>query len=115
MTGITVSDLEVTSSLHPHEGAADHDQSEQCRRTDRQRTRRSAEGTTNSYSYLPTSRRGTGLLGVVDPRGPRAKLSRRDIDIKRRASFSKEDRGLLRDWMAIAEKRPVAERQKRHD
>lgn len=23
-------------------------------------------------------------------------------DVKRRASFSKEDRGLLRDWMAVA-------------
>ncbi len=23
-------------------------------------------------------------------------------DLKRRASFSKEDRGLLRDWMAVA-------------
>jgi hypothetical protein len=34
-------------------------------------------------------------------------------DIKRRASFSKEDRGLLRDWMAIAAKR--AERLKCHD
>jgi hypothetical protein len=36
-------------------------------------------------------------------------------DIKRRASFSKEDRGLLRDWMAIAAMRAAAERQKRHD
>jgi hypothetical protein len=36
-------------------------------------------------------------------------------DIKRRASFSKEDRGLLRDWMAIAAKRAAVERQKRHD
>jgi hypothetical protein len=26
-------------------------------------------------------------------------------DLKRRASFSKEDRGLLRDWMAIAARR----------
>jgi hypothetical protein len=26
-------------------------------------------------------------------------------DVKRRASFSKEDRGLLRDWMAIAARR----------
>jgi hypothetical protein len=31
-------------------------------------------------------------------------------DIKRRASFSKEDRGLLRDWMALAAKRAAAER-----
>jgi len=36
-------------------------------------------------------------------------------DIKRRASFSKEDRGLLRDWMAIAVKRAAIERQKRHN
>ena len=26
-------------------------------------------------------------------------------DLKRRASFSKEDRGLLRDWMAVAARR----------
>jgi hypothetical protein len=26
-------------------------------------------------------------------------------DLKRRASFSKEDRGLLRDWMAVAASR----------
>lgn len=31
-------------------------------------------------------------------------------DIKRRASFSKEDRGLLRDWMALAAIRGAAER-----
>ena len=31
-------------------------------------------------------------------------------DIKRRASFSKEDKGLLRDWMAIAEIRAAADR-----
>lgn len=31
-------------------------------------------------------------------------------DIKRRASFSKEDRGLLRDWMALAAIRAAAER-----
>jgi hypothetical protein len=36
-------------------------------------------------------------------------------DVKRRASFSKEDRGLLRDWMAIAAKRAAVERLKRHD
>jgi hypothetical protein len=36
-------------------------------------------------------------------------------DIKRRASFSKEDRGLLRDWMAIAAKRAAVERQKRQN
>ena len=31
-------------------------------------------------------------------------------DIKRRASFSKEDKGLLRDWMAIAAIRAAADR-----
>ena len=31
-------------------------------------------------------------------------------DIKRRASFSKEDKGLLRDWMAVAAVRAAAER-----
>jgi hypothetical protein len=31
-------------------------------------------------------------------------------DLKRRASFSKEDRGLLRDWMALAARRAAAER-----
>ena len=34
-------------------------------------------------------------------------------DLKRRAAFSKEDRGLLRDWMAIAASRAAAERTKR--
>lgn len=33
-------------------------------------------------------------------------------DLKRRASFSKEDRGLLRDWMAIAVRRAAADRAK---
>ncbi len=32
-------------------------------------------------------------------------------DIKRRASFSKEDKGLLRDWMAVAAMRAAAERR----
>ena len=31
-------------------------------------------------------------------------------DVKRRASFSKEDKGLLRDWMAMAAKRAAADR-----
>jgi hypothetical protein len=30
-------------------------------------------------------------------------------DLKRRASFSKEDRGLLRDWMAVAATRAAAD------
>ncbi|MDA9534817.1 hypothetical protein ACM41_00545 [Bradyrhizobium sp. CCBAU 21362] len=29
-------------------------------------------------------------------------------DLKRRASFSKEDKGLLRDWTAVAEVRAAA-------
>lgn len=29
-------------------------------------------------------------------------------DVKRRAAFSKEDKGLLRDWMAIAAARAAA-------
>lgn len=33
-------------------------------------------------------------------------------DVKRRASFSKEDRGLLRDWMAVAAIRAAANRAK---
>jgi hypothetical protein len=31
-------------------------------------------------------------------------------DIRRRASFSREDKGLLRDWMAIAAIRAAADR-----
>lgn len=31
-------------------------------------------------------------------------------DVKRRASFSKEDKGLLRDWMALAATRAAADR-----
>ncbi|MDA9408104.1 hypothetical protein XH80_15560 [Bradyrhizobium sp. CCBAU 45384] len=30
-------------------------------------------------------------------------------DVKRRESFSKEDKGLLRDWMAVAATRAAAE------
>lgn len=33
-------------------------------------------------------------------------------DSKRRASFSKEDMGLLRDWMAVAAKRAEADQAK---
>jgi hypothetical protein len=36
-------------------------------------------------------------------------------DLKRRASFSKEDRGLLRDWMAIAARRAAADQLKRRN
>jgi hypothetical protein len=36
-------------------------------------------------------------------------------DLKRRASFSKEDRGLLRDWMAVAAARAAANQTKSHD
>ena len=36
-------------------------------------------------------------------------------DLKRRASFSKEDRGLLRDWMTIAASRAAAERTKKSE
>lgn len=36
-------------------------------------------------------------------------------DLKRRAAFSKEDRGLLRDWMAVAARRASAERAKRSE
>ena len=31
-------------------------------------------------------------------------------DVKRRASFSREDKGLLRDWMAVATIRAAADR-----
>ncbi|UFW72953.1 hypothetical protein [Bradyrhizobium sp. WU425] len=33
-------------------------------------------------------------------------------DLKRRAAFCKEDKGLLRDWMAVARARAAAERAK---
>lgn len=33
-------------------------------------------------------------------------------DIKRRASFTREDKGLLRDWMAVAARRAAADRAK---
>jgi hypothetical protein len=37
-------------------------------------------------------------------------------DLKRRASFSKEDRGLLRDWMTVAAARAATDQAKaRHD
>lgn len=31
-------------------------------------------------------------------------------DVKRRSSFSREDKGLLRDWMAVAAARAAADR-----
>ena len=31
-------------------------------------------------------------------------------DVKRRALFTKEDKGLLRDWMAVAARRAAADR-----
>lgn len=34
-------------------------------------------------------------------------------DVKRRSSFSKEDKGLLRDWMAVAAIRAVADHASR--
>ncbi len=33
-------------------------------------------------------------------------------DLKRRASFAKEDKGLIRDWMAVAAKRAEADQAK---
>jgi hypothetical protein len=33
-------------------------------------------------------------------------------DIKRRASFSREDKGLLRDWMAVAARQAAADQAK---
>jgi hypothetical protein len=36
-------------------------------------------------------------------------------DLQRRAAFSKEDRGLLRDWMAVAVRRAAAERAQRSE
>ena len=35
-------------------------------------------------------------------------------DLKRRASFSKEDRGLLRDWMAVAAARATTDQANAH-
>lgn len=34
-------------------------------------------------------------------------------DLKRRSRFSKEDRGLLRDWMALAARRVIARHNKK--
>ena len=36
-------------------------------------------------------------------------------DLKRRASFSKEDKGLLRDWMAIAARRASTDQTNQFD
>lgn len=33
-------------------------------------------------------------------------------DIKRRASFTREDKGLLRDWMAVAARRAATDRDR---
>jgi hypothetical protein len=35
-------------------------------------------------------------------------------DLKRRASFSREDRGLLRDWMTVAARRAAAHHAEVH-
>lgn len=36
-------------------------------------------------------------------------------DLKRRSRFSKEDKGLLRDWMALARQRAIAIRSEKAD
>jgi hypothetical protein len=63
---------------------------------------------------MPTSEQGrTYLESLIREDFERCHPGETLEDLKRRASFSKEDRGLLRDWMAIAARRAAADQAKR--
>jgi len=69
----------------------------------------------NSYAHLGTEREEevAYLESLIRQDFERCHPGETLDDLKRRASFSKEDRGLLRDWMAIAASRAAAERSNR--
>jgi hypothetical protein len=68
--------------------------------------------TNASYDHRPSSEEErTYLESLIRDDFERCHPGETLEDLKRRASFSKEDRGLLRDWMAIAARRAAAERR----
>jgi hypothetical protein len=66
----------------------------------------------NSHAYVrPASEAERAYLEqLIRPDFAQCHPSETLEDVKRRASFSKEDKGLLRDWMAIAAHRAAANR-----
>jgi hypothetical protein len=70
--------------------------------------------TSAHYDQLPTSEEERIYLeSLIREDFERCHAGETLDDLKRRASFSREDRGLLRDWMAIAARRAAADRAKR--
>ena len=68
----------------------------------------------NSYHFVcPASEAGRVYLeSLICEDFERCHVGETLEDIKRRVSFSKEDKGLLRDWMAVAAKRAEANQAK---
>jgi hypothetical protein len=68
----------------------------------------------NSYHYVRPANEAerTYLESLIREDFERCHPGETLEDIKRRASFTKEDKGLLRDWMAVAARRAEAEQAK---
>jgi hypothetical protein len=66
----------------------------------------------NSYHYIrpATETERAYLESLIRKDFERCHPGETLEDIERRASFSREDRGLLRDWMAVAAMRAGADR-----
>jgi hypothetical protein len=65
--------------------------------------------TSSCYGFRPTSEEERAYLEtLIREDYERCHPGETLEDLKRRASFSREDRGLLRDWMAIAARRAAA-------
>lgn len=65
----------------------------------------------NSYYYVQPANEAdaTRLESLIRDDFARCHPGEVLEDVKRRAAFSKEDKGLLRDWMAIAAARTAAD------
>ena len=66
----------------------------------------------NSHHYVRSANEAERayLESLIREDYERCHLGETLDDVKRRAAFAKEDKGLLRDWMAIAAIRVAAER-----
>ena len=66
----------------------------------------------NSHHYVRSANEAERayLESLIREDYERCHLGETLDDVKRRAAFAKEDKGLLRDWMAIAAIRAAAER-----
>jgi hypothetical protein len=72
--------------------------------------RRSAMPTSSYYGLSPTNEEERIYLeSLIREDFERCHPDDTFEDLKRRASFSKEDKGLLRDWMAVAARRAAAD------